>query len=392
VRLFSTPRSWLRSEPTALALLEAGGAVALTLAVTVRLAPEYVIASCSIVPFALMRTPQARRAGQWIYRKRHDSYEERWGSVVTQGGGATAREIFVGASAAFRFALYMIWLRVYLVIRDIKLRPLEMLRAVPENWRKIVLATDLMHAPEIIPGQEVTAKPQDVARLAVVSKRAWELVSTARFRIRILVVLLGIPFFAVAFAPAWLFRWTVKSTAIVWLGCLWGARFSVLSLSVSGKIRDRDSVLNLCRALIDSPFRHLSLGLSFSIIMLVSAKVIGASINIPREVWGSETLSDLLIAIIRPTAVPPWQWASFIASFCTIIAYGVCLESVWRAKHFPGNQQYRPQLVLLGLLGLLTHSLRGYTMLAVLYLLWYVLSDLNLPPLGDKLLPTWNNY
>src|SRR5262249_45776657 len=100
--------------------------------------------------------------------------------------------------------------------------PLSSLRAIPQNWSRIVFATDIQTPLELVPTtgslpvelQEVVDRFQfpGYVRWVRTVTPGWE-----RWTMRPLLILIG----SIAFVPALVYRFSVKSTALVYLPVLW---------------------------------------------------------------------------------------------------------------------------------------------------------------------------
>jgi hypothetical protein len=112
---------------------------------------------------------------------------------------------------------------VYSIVRD----PLRSIRQVPVNWKTVVLSIDSFHVPEMIPGIEKIQdgplselKARNIVKIEVDPFYIVDLKPTT-----ILYILIGIIFnktlFLIALIPAYLYRFSLKSTAFIWSPLLW---------------------------------------------------------------------------------------------------------------------------------------------------------------------------
>lgn len=93
--------------------------------------------------------------------------------------------------------------------------PVAACRAIPDNWKRIVLCTDLTVAPEVLPGAS-TASPEPPAAHLLLPERGLRNVQKAYGPLGpIAVVINALPGFALSYI-ALMYRWSIKGTAL-WL-------------------------------------------------------------------------------------------------------------------------------------------------------------------------------
>ncbi len=156
----------------------------------------------------------------WGFMNKSEYYlYSRWMSGALLGGGYGAALWgwyggLAGASIgmiSFNFLVLIIGVflsaitcRVTAVLRHFP----EGLRALPENWRRSVLQTDMAQPPELLPGDIAANEdrfiPSIIAEIRVSKDRYLEL----------FLILCSVPIF---YMPSYLWRWTVKSTAWLYL-------------------------------------------------------------------------------------------------------------------------------------------------------------------------------
>tara|TARA_R110000737_G_scaffold2923_8_gene8859 strand:+ start:119729 stop:120922 length:1194 start_codon:yes stop_codon:yes gene_type:complete len=360
-------------------------AITLALYLTANVSSVYYLIWCSFVPFGLLRTPEAVRLGQIKYRALHDKYEMRWGHIQKAKKKHT-QHVLVGAMAASRFAINMLWARVAILVLDVMHNPFRCISTVPTNWRQVVLAIDSLYPPEVITGQNLVAKETDSASFNNLSRSAIEGLRTGSWGVRFLIVVLALPFFALAYLPSLLFRWSVKSTCIVWLGLLWGAIFTPIHGTRVGDLRTHGACVDYSKAILNTPMRSLAASFSVAILALILVKLFAVSIPLPVELFGSAVAARLVRELIVPEFIPPWQWASALVSGASLLTLWIAVTFARRAE-LPVPPNYRPVIRALGLCQLVVWGLRGYVIFCTLYIVWSTLSHINLPPLGNRIIP-----
>jgi len=98
--------------------------------------------------------------------------------------------------------------------------PLSSLQAIPANWYRIVLATDMMHPPEFLPGIESQQYCELIKNFERLRFHKWlknPIINESNIFLKILGWILTLIFFL----PALLYRWSLKSSALFYLPFIW---------------------------------------------------------------------------------------------------------------------------------------------------------------------------
>lgn len=96
--------------------------------------------------------------------------------------------------------------------------PLTSLQAIPKNWYRIVLAMDMRHPPELLPGMESQRYQGIKDRFDGLCFHEYLRKTTNGDIFSKIFNGIMIP---ILFLPAWLYRWSLKSSALFYLPFLW---------------------------------------------------------------------------------------------------------------------------------------------------------------------------
>lgn len=230
----STPESAAQGRITVLACVETVLAMSVTAYIAWRTGSLlYIAVPACVAPLLLLRTPYSTAIGLKLWG-RYEAWVDRvstWDERMLESRrivfvlSATAVVVLIVSSSLPALAC-----RMAAVGRAMLRHPLATFGAIPGNWRRVALATDLHHPPEIVPGIEkadvdssyrfamvlylllVSAKVPHIAfpRIpgVVIAPIAW--------------IGSGI-FFVIWFVPALIYRWSLKSTSFVYFPLLWAA-------------------------------------------------------------------------------------------------------------------------------------------------------------------------
>jgi hypothetical protein len=233
MRWFSTPASAEAREISALAICETVLASSASLWIVVRFeTTAHILAGMAIAPFLLLRTPQSTLVGIRTLTSIMDailSFGDRCISGHIKGlfgfFGKAVQGVTVMPIAFISPSLARVWATLVTAIRA----PANTIASIPSNWQRYCLSMDTMHPPEMVPGMELV-RPTSVAYLHVSEflTNSGKLYFTRGDRtLLVFVAQLPLALLAVALClaafwlPAILYRWSLKSTTLVYLPLLW---------------------------------------------------------------------------------------------------------------------------------------------------------------------------
>lgn len=240
MRFHSTPESVEAGEVTILAVLETVLAVSVALYVAFRFNFTTHIAFGAIVaPFLMLRTDRSTDRAVRIFstivdafltrlkrpRDLTDPRLESWSNLLRS---ALEGLVFLLAvpSMMITFGLGALIARVGATVAATVRWPIESLRAMPTNWRMIVLAVDATHLPELVPGIEFHKDATREGQLYGSFRRYWQYLFAEPadwVGLALALITLG-PLLIVGYLPALAYRWSFKATSIVYLPLIWVAR------------------------------------------------------------------------------------------------------------------------------------------------------------------------
>ena len=212
MRTHSTPESAVRGEITKLAIVECFVAVALYLSIgVVRGTFHHFALAVAIAPLMLFRTDTSAEWGLKIYGQAlaHMDHLPRpldFLSMLVLGP-------IVGV--AIRVVATLYW-----AVRT----PVQTLKAMPQNWVRQSLCTDLLHPPEILPLEallgDATKVPTFKALVELLreEERGWKIA---------LPFIMMSPFLIVGYVPSIVYRVSFKATSLAYAPFVWIAHATI---------------------------------------------------------------------------------------------------------------------------------------------------------------------
>ena len=263
------------------------------------------------------------------------------------------------------------------VLMAVYKHPATSLSSIPKNWIRSVLCTDVHCLPEIIPKYNLQGS-DSLCRIPILGAAMWE--SLRHGPRGIMFFVNAMLYFITIIVASFLYRWTMKSTAIVYTPLLW------LVWSTFRKMPD-----------IAAGLRRLRGGDLTKVVVFYSFIVIGGFVvkfilmvkwdNFAAW-WNSTPLTDFLSIYVAPAEIPLWQLAAFINAFWAIGIFIFAGEALWGMDSGTPWSPKRVEFVLrVSSFGRCVLTL--YTITCTVYLTVQEASSWNFPTLGTKLFPWW---
>jgi len=288
LRLYATRESAERGEVSLLALLETVLAMSVAVGLSVWFdSVKWLAGACALAPLLLLRTEDSvSRALGWVARIDPNEKWFYWASIAcgfcalalciwfTDWWALLITAGFGGALLASSIALLTFYVRFGATAVSLLKHPVQSVLAIPENWRRVVLATDSAVPPVFIPGSD--SGPQFF--LSELEKgnyvRKWILLT------------LFFGFYPLTAA----YRWSVKTTCLVYLPIVWivdTAKHTPGSVRFMLKDFLKDDIQRLRRVLGVAAI--LCLSLKVALLLHINAAVM----------WMKERLPGWVLTIIR---------------------------------------------------------------------------------------------
>jgi len=221
MRSFSTPESALKGEITKLGIIECALAVAVYVAIALRLhTVRHFYLAITIAPLTLFRTEEStlwtlrafeaiiEKLDLWTWQadqtigKKFDRLLKRTEPDLSLGGTFFIAIFFVIIPALIPV------LRVVGTVWGFARRPVRTIAEMPRNWVRQTFCTDLAHPPEAMPGE--LTNPGEFP--------------TFRRALQYLDIPILFPVAILLFLPPLLYRISFKATAVVYAPFLWVAQ------------------------------------------------------------------------------------------------------------------------------------------------------------------------
>lgn len=401
MRWYSTSASARTGEPSVLAILETLAAMSVSVWIGVYFETwMHVIIGACVAPFMLLRTDAAcLRSIRWMT------------NVLSFFEKQSDRNTLASESVAITLLLALpfisVVVRIASTVTELWQRGGDACASVSGNWWRQALATDSATSPEWIPlpvQAEVPDYPSylpdnvyDFSEISPVyrfvkSSTKHLIVTNESLNAKMLSMAVALASFVLMVFFAFAYRWSIKSTAIVWFPLLWALR--------QAKPSDRNWKTHLS---IESRLKGPQLIAAFSAITLAALLLkyvlfaAGHTLGTNADAWrqrfaslgwktGDGTLGEILIDFIRPGAIPVWQIAAALNACLAIFVW-------WKIRgwlaHYDHNLLPADDSIArtLGATFFVRRLLTSYSIACNGFIFLQAARKLPLPEIGTKLFP-----
>jgi hypothetical protein len=382
MRIWSTEQSVAKNEPTIMALAETLLAVAISVGIAIRYQTlTHVALGACIAPFLLMRSPESVALGvRWFNYVKPKQLSE------------SANPFFVGW-AYLRILVSSVVVKIAATVRH----PVKGVQSIPANWVRVVLCTDLRTPVELVPGvgpaqktlSEITTyrRGSSFSFLLLATIVTAGLVVATRYLSRsdswfaswleglitpvATIFALGLACYVVAY----LYRLSLKSTALVWLPLVYVVRATfdnTVKLSVQLDEIRRSALWKLIRILA---WITLAL-LAWKILILPNA----------IELWNSQPWTRILNVYVMPDEIHPWHLATGLNAAITLFGFYYFLDRAPRRLR-EGIWNESPVLRGVQIFTFIRGTISIYTIFVGLLLTVRAAQSMNWPAWSGKLIP-----
>jgi hypothetical protein len=327
---------------------------------------KYIAISGILAPFLLLRTPaMTAQSINWLLRIQDSllNFASKRSFIVSV--------FIVLIPTLTMLAVGHLFVKFAITVLNLVLHPLELLRALPGNWRRVVLCTDLFAMPELFPGIEETGDSSiEIFKVSWWIKGLEEDYAIVRYAI-------GGPSVAVLYAFAGLYRWSLKSTALIWSPLLWAFR----------PLKAADHLVPFARGILYlTPYR-VARWYSGIVIGLFVGKmaifVLWYQVSAWFESWPAWPLLNHYLASDQ---LPLWQVASFASAVISFWVFVRAETVVHQADNKIFTEEGKERRFF-QITFWIRNLLSAYTSICVLYITVRLAEVVRLPPLHPLVFP-----
>lgn len=347
--------------------------------------------SVTIAPLLLLRTNVSIKLGiQCVKRFDSDrySYDKRGGRYIS------------GLLLAVWALILLLFIRIYAtLIVLLKLR-LKVVRQVPNNWRYYALCLDTFHMPEAVVGLDdyIRKHPEDkqLSKLTINSLYNRLISRNKNKPMRIIVFRLFVYswVFICLFASSIAFRWSIKSSSIVY------APFIYLSNDIGLK---SSNLLIRANKIINKKFVLYWSIIAVMIIFAALPILLATLMKSLNDYYSNNILLSTILNYLTFTPhIERWNLARVLCAIITIIMYIISRLSIKLIERNNSFMYGRIGRIFDGTLRIL-HLIRSvgvlYVLLCGIILFWSILPALGwiasvklvLPEIGSRWFPSATN-
>ncbi len=249
MRWRSTIESVEEGEVSALAILETVLAMALSLGIVHWTGSwAHVLVSACVAPLLLLRTEQSTGLGLELFGKAKTQLIDRFNKYAPKNHLVYIP--FAIITILPSYALVSFLCRITATLVTVFRAPLLSVHAIPVNWRRLSLMIDTGCPPEIMPGIEGSDRPDVVESLRFSAFRSVFSVDDLESVLeKVARGLLGFAIGVILFLPSFFYRFSLKSTSLVYLPLIW---------LVSGPKLSEGSQKDYVEDLVESAFERIA--------------------------------------------------------------------------------------------------------------------------------------
>ena len=394
---FSTPHSIKSEQVSILAVVETLIAIALSIYLYVSYESILHIAFAALLaPFLLLRTKRSTEQALALVEIT-SSRLERFAYDIIPEVNTTSRMVGWIVFAFVLVVVIALWIANIATIFLIKFGVVsynlitnfvDSLSSIPDNWRRVVLYTDICSYPEIVPGIEdykstsrsirdlrasqafqdiysETFLPIELKRKIANSSASSPLtkyqepeVIDKPFAAESILRLWSILMALCIYVPAVIYRFSLKSTSLIWCPLFWAFR----------PIRLGDDAADFAHAICVKTKYKLSRLFSLCIIILIFAKVLAMAFGIlAAEHISNDAVKSAIMNFFVPSRIPMWQVAALINS---ILTWWILFKAENYIYNFSGhrNEESDRMLLFFRRTFVLRNLLTIYTSISLFYI------------------------
>ena len=196
-----------------------------------------------IAPLLLLRTPYSTEKGiSWLdqaLEKTGDILDYFASNYFTSKSNSLIDNILTVISILSYLiitSLLSIGIRISATVLGFLKHPIITISYIPTNWKRIALYTDFLHPPEIIPGLESKITTDTEGKYNIdellfseyLKEMIWESFIKAKDIFDYIIGLLGLLFILFLYVPALIYRWSLKSTSVVYVPLIYLSQLSYI--------------------------------------------------------------------------------------------------------------------------------------------------------------------
>lgn len=389
---YSTRESIRNQNVSVLAIVETMTAIGVTIWIAVHFNTlTHIAISAAIAPFLLLRTPTsnnqglvlAARMANFVLTNLFQKLQPRpWRNQVERVLMLPYMALLMVASEVVVVFLSFV-IKALVALTSVLTRPVETLAAIPRNWRDIVFCTDIATPPELLPGLD-DYKEDDVGigqfKVGRMVTAIFSDLGPSR-SVAAVSILLGIPYLLIIYIPASLYRWSLKSTAIIWSPLVWAFR------PISGA----DDPRQFARGIINLGIYKIARAYSAVIFLFLCFKAIIFLLwfQITSEMEALPSWK-IISSYLLPTSIPAWQVAALIN---VLLTWWVYTRATWYVHQADGGQQFdlKSAARFFQRTFIVRNILSVYTSLCTLYITVTIATAIRLPALQPIFFP-WMSH
>lgn len=357
MRWVSSKESVAKGEVSVLAIVETLCAIALVFYLSSHFNTlRWLAFAMCVSPLLLLRTEESTRLGiEWF------DLGSDWMDKLPVARNAWTG-VFNWIVITLAFSLVIFGARSSATIWCAFRSPGRAVQAIPKNWARVILATDLFFAPELVPDHP------DATFQSVIKGFKNEFPRDRLFSLLLLPL----------FLPALFYRWSLKATSIIYAPLVFVAH------STFSEGKDLRTKLELIKRGDLSRIRVLY-GIAAIAAFLVKL-VLMAKWNGFAAWWNGNPITEFLAVYVAPAEIPKWQVAELANSALAIGSMLFARHALLRydvGHPFPETPVKR----ILGFVSGLSWVLALYAIVCTGYITMREARNWNLPALGEKWIP-----
>lgn len=226
----------------------------------------------------------------------------------------------IGGRGPFFLILGSLLVKVYVGVINFTLHPIESIKIIPSNWYKTVLCVDMLRPPELLPEIE-NVSVNNIVRKYKFS--VWRRSIKKDFNKNgghKIVALIAFVISLIIFVPALMYRWSLKSSCIIWLP---------LIFVIGGWKKKVKNIENLylqdqLKAICETSLAKIQFYYAFITIFVLTLMPIyfKGQINFVSEnVLYNELALKNIVTYFFALQMDAWHWSRLASALLTLAMY-----------------------------------------------------------------------
>lgn len=237
----------------------------------------------------------------------------------------------------FGLAFGSVFSKTYVTLKTLIINPISCIREIPRNWFNIVFCVDVFYPPELLPGIENSKYDKTISefKFKKMIKNYIGVISEEIEWINKMWMIMYLISAIVVFVPSVIYRWSLKSSSIIWMPLIWIVGKNDCTSDEANKRLQSDLKLLRYSAWGKITAFYSSIVIVFmTIIPLVFKERIKLELNNHGGLYHQEVVRNFFDYFLS-FQMHSWHWSRLIVSLITLLIFFYADRLLLKRKEFP---------------------------------------------------------